>query len=316
MPFIISFITCRTFSFVRQIFLLQKWAYQPNIAMLWTRLSTCPINWPVKMHRPKAIVGRQTRRKDNKLQTSQLFITHRTGFHHKTDSIYVHHGQVVVSTSMWKLSLLQLFTSLERVLFHVWGVWRSNQKVSCYPFLHFLTAPVLGNPYQPHSMPRTPSADNTRANALLAFSKSFKKIKRAKTMAAQRKRRRKRKKKLKRSQSMPSMRTNVPQELLWAFINDINLSQPLSYQINSWENFCDSINTSSNYLNVNGENPDRKRSASLIPYTDKQKKKAPRPDQLQLEEREKVALIDVYKRGKKVWIAGFLLKNQIKKCKI
>lgn len=153
-------------------------------------------------------------------------------------------------------------------------------------------------------MPRTPSADNTRANALLAFSKSFKKIKRARTMAAQRKRRRKRKKKLRRSQTLPSMRTCVPQELLWAFINDIDLCQPLKDQINVWENTNNPIQM--HQLSVNGENPDRKRSASLIAYTNRQKKKAPRPDQLQL----KVTLQQVYRNTKKVWeIAGFKYKK-------
>jgi hypothetical protein len=147
-------------------------------------------------------------------------------------------------------------------------------------------------------MPRTPSADNTRANALLAFSKSFKKIKRAKTLAAQRKRRRRKKKRPRRSQTMPPMRTQVAQELLWAYLNDIDLCQPLSDQINAWEN-AHRIHQMSQ-LSIGGENPDRKRSSSLIPYTDKDKKKAPRPDQLQLIEREKIPLSEVYNRGKKV----------------
>lgn len=154
-------------------------------------------------------------------------------------------------------------------------------------------------------MTRTPSGDNIRANALLAFSKSFKKIKRAKTMAVQRKRRRKRKKKLRRSQTMPSMRTCVPQELLWGYLNDIDLCQPLKDQINTWENTNEPVQM--NQLSVVGENPDRKRSASLIAYTNKQKKKAPRPDQLQL----KVTLAQVY-RTKKVWeIAGLGFQSEI-----
>lgn len=63
------------------------------------------------------------------------------------------------------------------------------------------------------------------------------------------------------------------------------------------------------FLSANNEDqPDRKRSASLIAYTDKEKKKAPGLDQFQME-RQKVELREVYNRNNKVtvfvWIAGF-----------
>ena len=72
--------------------------------------------------------------------------------------------------------------------------------------------------------------------------------------------------------------------------------------MNAWESANKDINTHMQFLTVNGENADRKRSASLIPYTEKEKRKAPRPDELQLIEREKVALSEVYSRTKKVKI--------------
>lgn len=167
---------------------------------------------------------------------------------------------------------------------------------------------------------------------------------------------------------MPSIRTRVKQELLWSFLEDIDLSQPLSHQVGnirlhrgglysldvkrkqetgSWtnqflpfildgtsldtylnlKNIFGTYNVFGTYkhiANVNPQNsrnlfqldvwdkknnlflaannedqPDRKRSASLIAYTDKEKKKAPGLDQFQME-RQKVELREVYSRNKKV----------------
>jgi hypothetical protein len=93
------------------------------------------------------------------------------------------------------------------------------------------------------------------------------------------------------------MRTIVPQELFWAFLHDIDLSQPLSQQLNAWESVNRALEMDK--LKVDSENPDRKRSASLIPYTEKEKRKAPRPDELQLKEAKKITLRQVYDCVKK-----------------
>jgi hypothetical protein len=98
---------------------------------------------------------------------------------------------------------------------------------------------------------------------------------------------------------MPNMRTCVQQELLWAYLNDIDLSQPFVDQLNAWEHSREGFVPNGGFYLSIVENQDRKRSASLVPYTDKEKKKAPRPDQLL---GEKVQLREIYKK-----VAGFLM---------
>lgn len=105
------------------------------------------------------------------------------------------------------------------------------------------------------------------------------------------------------------MRTSVLQELLWAFLNDIDLSQPLSQQLNAWENANRVLEM--NKLKVDSENPDRKRSASLIPYTEKEKRKAPRPAELQLKETKKITLRQVYECVKKKVVQKLLDSKRV-----
>uniref|UniRef100_A0A1I7SC34 Phorbol-ester/DAG-type domain-containing protein n=1 Tax=Bursaphelenchus xylophilus TaxID=6326 RepID=A0A1I7SC34_BURXY len=145
---------------------------------------------------------------------------------------------------------------------------------------------TIDAPSEPSSpIIRIPSAENQRANALLAFSKSFKKIKRAKTMTNHdhRKKRKRKRKCLRRRRSAPILRTTVKEELIWAFVNNIDLSQPGRLQ--TVEN-----NLNGDRLSVSSH--DRKRSSSLIPYSDKEKKKAPDKQELL---KKKVPLTEVYK---------------------
>lgn len=137
---------------------------------------------------------------------------------------------------------------------------------------------------------RTPSAENARANALLAFSKSFKKIKRAKTMANHdhRKRRKRRRKKLKRRKSAPEIRSVIKEELIWAFIHDIDLSQPGCQRIQ------DSLEAQGMGDKLSVTSYDRKRSSSLVPYGEKEKKKA--PDKETLLKTKRIPLAEIYRK--------------------
>lgn len=123
-----------------------------------------------------------------------------------------------------------------------------------------------------------------RAQALLNFSKSFKKIKRAKSAAANRKRRRKRARKLRKCRSFPIIRPPIA-ELIYTFVFD---SEP--------------NDTDKGLLDVE-EDVRRTRSSSLVPFPDKANKKLPDKNQL-IQDVRKVALRSFY--CKKVWHLNLL----------
>jgi len=129
-----------------------------------------------------------------------------------------------------------------------------------------------GNGFKAVDAPKQAKDDYDRAQALLNFSKSFKKVKRAKSAAVNRKRRRKRKKKLRKCQSLPTLRPKIS-ELLYAFIHNLD--------------------TQKSELQV-PEDEGRKRSSSLVPYSEGNiPDKLPDKNQL-IKDFKKVALRSFY----------------------
>ena len=138
-----------------------------------------------------------------------------------------------------------------------------------------------GNGFKAVDAPKQAKDDYDRTQALLNFSKSFKKVKRAKSAAVNRKRRRKRKKKLRKCQSEPNLRPKVA-ELMYAFVNNVDVQK--------------------SELNI-PEDEGRRRSSSLIPYSEGHiPNKLPNKREL-IKDFKKVALRSFY--VKKVWKAMF-----------
>lgn len=158
-----------------------------------------------------------------------------------------------------------------------------------------------------------------RASALLAFSKSFKKIKRARTVCSEATRRCKKRKsihrtnlfkKKNRSQSTPCLRPSIC-ELFYLYLKDFNTAtvkiekEFLRSYDHSKQCICDSASTKNKpnegvltnlLLNVD-ENSKNKRSLSLIPYTSEQKQQINCPNRKELlKNYNKVKLSELYRK--------------------